>query len=51
MSSTTSFAAVYSVTVNVPSDLSAWRTTTRELNVTFDVPSDPTIGKNVGITT
>lgn len=51
VSSTTSFAAVYSVTVNVPSDLSAWKTTTRELNVTFDVPSDPTIGKNVGITT
>lgn len=51
VSSTTSFAAVYSVTVDVPSDLSAWKTTTRELNVTFDVPSDPTIGKNVGITT
>ena len=51
VSSTTSFAAVYSVTVNVPSDLSGWRTTNRELNVTFDVPSDPTIGKIVGITT
>ena len=51
VSSTTSFAAVYSVTVNVPSDLSAWKTTNRELNVTFDVPSDPTIGKVVGITT
>ncbi len=51
VSSTTSFAAVYSVTVNVPSDLSAWRTENRELNVTFDVPSDPTIGKIVGITT
>ena len=50
VSSTTSFAAVYSVTVNVPSDLSAWRTTNREFNVTFDVPSDPTIGKIVGIT-
>ena len=51
VSSTTSFAAVYSVTVNVPSDLSAWITENRELNVTFDVPSDPTIGKIVGITT
>ena len=51
VSSTTSFAAVYSVTVNVPSDLSALKTTNRELNVTFDVPSDPTIGKVVGITT
>ena len=51
VSSTTSFAAVYSVTVDVPSDLSAWKTTNRELNVTFDVPSDPTIGKVVGITT
>ena len=51
VSSTTSFAAVYSVTVNVPSDLSAWRTENRELNVTFDVPSDPTIGEIVGITT
>ena len=51
VSSTTSFAAVYSVTVDVPSDLSAWKTTTREINVTFDVPSDPPIGKNVGITT
>ena len=51
VSSTTSYAAVYSVTVDVPSDLSAWKTTNRELNVTFDVPSDPTIGKVVGITT
>ena len=52
VSSTTSFAAVYSVTVNIPSDLSGWKANEeRTINMTFDVPSDPTIGKIVGITT
>ena len=52
VSSTTSFAAVYSVTVNIPSDISGWKANEeRTINMTFDVPSDPTIGKIVGITT
>ena len=51
VSSTTSFAAITSVTVNIPSDLSAWRTDSRELNMTFETPSDSGIGKIVVITT
>ena len=51
VSSTTSFAAITSVTVNIPSDLSAWKTYSRELNMTFETPSDSGIGKIVGITT
>ncbi len=51
VSSTTSFAAITSVTVNIPSDLSAWRTDNREIYITFETPSDSGIGKIVGITT
>ena len=52
VSSTTSFAAVYSVTVNIPSDISGWNANEeRTINMTFDVSSNPTIGKIVGITT
>ena len=51
VSSTTSFAAITSVTVNIPSDLSAWRTDNREIYVTFETSSDSGIGKIVEITT